>query len=89
MDLFYEYMEQTKKLIALNMLDNPINVNKEFKIIVLSTCPKIVQINEVYINPHVREGFRVIFLNDYHRFLKNKKNFNKSWKEQPKIIKKD
>jgi hypothetical protein len=41
------------------MLENPIDMNKDYKIIVLSTCPKIVQIDEIYINPHVREGFRV------------------------------
>ena len=60
MDMFYEFISHTKKLLSINMLDNPINFNKNYKIVLLSTCPKIVQIDEVYINPHVREGFRVM-----------------------------
>ena len=70
------------------MLENPINFNKNYKIVLLSTCPKIVQIDEVYINPHVREGFRVSHFFKIRYYDKNK-NYKKFCKRQLKIIKTD
>lgn len=58
---FESILVKAQNLLSLNMIGNYVSKigHKKFLISVLSLCPKIVKIDEIIINPHVREAFKV------------------------------
>lgn len=54
-----EFLGSSSNLLSINMRDNPISKNKQYKIAVFESCPEISQIDEAMISPNIREGFKV------------------------------
>lgn len=74
MDLEHNEMEDVKnlqaflskcpELLSLNMNENEVSriSHKNYMIMALTSCPKMVKVDELIINPHVREAFKVNWL---------------------------
>lgn len=58
-DLIKALVKSSANLLSINLRDNPVAKSKEYKICVLENCPEIGRIDDVIINPHIREGFKV------------------------------
>lgn len=55
-----EFLKNSQNLLVCNMRDNPVCRNKQYRVSVFEYCPDISQIDEILINPHIREGFKVL-----------------------------
>ena len=47
-------------LLSINMRDNEVSGMMKYRTAALELCPEIGEIDDVPINPQVREGFRVV-----------------------------
>jgi cellobiose-specific phosphotransferase system component IIB len=49
-----QFLQGSGSLLAINLRENQISKNKEYKVAVLECCSEITQIDEVMISPHIR-----------------------------------
>lgn len=61
---FLGSLQNCPNLLSLNMIGNYVSKinHKKYIIEVLTNCSKLVKVDEIIINPHVREAFKVIFV---------------------------
>ena len=49
-----ECVSYSKELLSVNFENNSVSSIASFRIVLLENCPKITQINNIVISPHIR-----------------------------------
>ena len=59
--MLQEFVKKCPNILSINLADNPVSqiAHKRYLATLLSTCPKVVKVDETIINPHVRDAFKV------------------------------